>query len=110
MATVAVVDGVKIMLYANEHPSPHFHAKFAEFHAVIDIDKLAIVRGSLPPHPRSQMRLSPGRPGGRQRCEAHLSKRWRNVGSDRSDERIATYRKRRGNHSWCPEDHLQGRL
>jgi hypothetical protein len=49
MATVAVVDGVKIMLYANEHPPPHFHAKFAEFHAVIDIDKLAIVRGSLPP-------------------------------------------------------------
>ena len=49
MATVAVVDGVKIMLYANEHPPPHFHAKFAEFHAVIDIDKLAIIRGSLPP-------------------------------------------------------------
>jgi hypothetical protein len=48
LATVAVVDGVKIMLYANEHPPPHFHAKFAEFHAVIDIDKLAIVRGSLP--------------------------------------------------------------
>jgi hypothetical protein len=48
MATVAVVDGVKIMLYANEHPPPHFHAKFAEFHAVIDIDKLAIIRGSLP--------------------------------------------------------------
>jgi hypothetical protein len=47
MATVAVVDGVKIML--NEHPPPHFHAKFAEFHAVIDIDKLAIIRGSLPP-------------------------------------------------------------
>ena len=49
MASVAVVDGVKIMLYANEHPPPHFHAKFAEFHAVIDISKLAIVRGSLPP-------------------------------------------------------------
>jgi hypothetical protein len=28
---------------------PHFRAKFAEFHAVIDIDKLAIIRGSLPP-------------------------------------------------------------
>ena len=49
MATVAVVEGVKIMLYANEHPPPHFHAKFAEFHAVIDIDKLAVIRGSLPP-------------------------------------------------------------
>jgi hypothetical protein len=54
MATVAMLDGVKIMLYANEHPPPHFHAKFAEFHAVIDINKLAIVRGAC--HPRSQMR------------------------------------------------------
>jgi hypothetical protein len=54
MATVAMVDGVKIMLYANEHPPPHFHAKFAEFHAVIDINKLAIVRGAC--RPRSQMR------------------------------------------------------
>jgi hypothetical protein len=53
MTTVAVVDGVKIMLYANEHPPPHFYAKFAEFHAVIDIDKLAIIRGSLPP-PKSK--------------------------------------------------------
>jgi uncharacterized protein DUF4160 len=49
MATVAVVDGVKIMLYANEHPPPQFHAKFAEFQAVIDMNKLAITRGSLPP-------------------------------------------------------------
>ena len=37
------------MLYANEHPPPHFHAKFAEFHAVIDLNSLAIIRGSLPP-------------------------------------------------------------
>jgi hypothetical protein len=35
MATIAVVGGFKIMLYANEHPPPHFHAKFAEFHAVM---------------------------------------------------------------------------
>jgi hypothetical protein len=47
---VAVVDGVTIMLYENEHPPPHFHAKFAEFQAVIDIRKLAVVRGKLPPN------------------------------------------------------------
>ncbi len=50
MARVAVVDGVVIMLYENEHPPPHFHAKIAEFQAVIDIDKLAVVRGKLPPN------------------------------------------------------------
>jgi hypothetical protein len=47
---VAVVDGVTIMLYGNEHPPPHFHAKIAEFQAVIDINKLAVVRGALPPN------------------------------------------------------------
>jgi len=50
MAKVAVVDGVVIMLYENEHPPPHFHAKIAEFQAVIDINKLAVVRGKLPPN------------------------------------------------------------
>jgi hypothetical protein len=46
---VAIVDGVKIMFYANEHPPAHFHAKIAEFQAVIDIDSLRIVAGRLPP-------------------------------------------------------------
>jgi hypothetical protein len=47
---VAVVDGVTIMLYENEHPPPHFHAKFAEFQAVIDIEKVIVSRGKLPPN------------------------------------------------------------
>jgi hypothetical protein len=46
---VAIVDGVKIMLYANEHPPADFHAKIAEFQAVVDIDSLTIVAGRLPP-------------------------------------------------------------
>ena len=50
MAKVAVADGVVIMLYENEPPPPHFHAKIAEFQAVIDINKLAVVRGKLPPN------------------------------------------------------------
>jgi len=46
---VAIVDGVKIMFYANEHPPAHFHAKIAEFQAVVDIDSVTIVAGRLPP-------------------------------------------------------------
>jgi hypothetical protein len=46
---VAIVDGVKIMFYANEHPPAHFHAKIAELQAVIDIDSVTIVAGRLPP-------------------------------------------------------------
>jgi len=49
LPVVAVVNGVKIVFYANEHPPPHFHAKVAEFQAVIDIDKLAVSAGRLPP-------------------------------------------------------------
>ncbi len=48
MPTVAIIDGVKIMFYTNEHPPPHFHARIAEHLAVIDIDALAVSEGFLP--------------------------------------------------------------
>jgi Domain of unknown function (DUF4160) len=46
---VAMVDGVKIEFYPDEHPPPHFHARYAEFVAQIDIRTSKILRGSLPP-------------------------------------------------------------
>ncbi len=48
MPVVAIIDGVKISFYANEHPPAHFHATFAEHRAVIEIASLSIVAGSLP--------------------------------------------------------------
>jgi len=45
---VAVVDGIKIAVYANDHPPAHFHAKFAEHVAVFDVRTLEMVRGSIP--------------------------------------------------------------
>jgi hypothetical protein len=33
---VAIVDGVKIEFYPDEHPPPHFHARHAEFVAQIE--------------------------------------------------------------------------
>jgi hypothetical protein len=42
MPTVAIVEGVKIQLFAQEHPPPHFHAVFAEYRAQIDIASLEI--------------------------------------------------------------------
>jgi hypothetical protein len=44
MPTVAVVGGVKIQFFAQEHPPPHFHAVFAEYRAQIDIRSLAACR------------------------------------------------------------------
>ncbi|WP_428031750.1 DUF4160 domain-containing protein [Ancylobacter sp.] len=48
MPVVALVDGVKIKFYANDHPPPHFHAEFAEHRAVIHIRTLRVAQGSLP--------------------------------------------------------------
>ena len=48
MPTVAIVDGVSIVFYTNEHPPPHFHAKFAEHQAVIDLDSMRVTEGFLP--------------------------------------------------------------
>jgi Domain of unknown function (DUF4160) len=40
--------GIIIALYYNEHNPPHFHAKYAEFQAEIDIRTLQIINGDLP--------------------------------------------------------------
>lgn len=48
MPTVAVVNGVRIEFYFDEHPPPHFHARYAEHVAQIEIETLAIIKGSLP--------------------------------------------------------------
>jgi len=48
MPVVAIVDGVKIEFYPDEHPPPHFHARYAEFVAQIEIRTSRVLRGSLP--------------------------------------------------------------
>ena len=55
MPTVAIVDGVRIVFYANEHPPAHFHAVIAEHRAVVDIVGLKIIAGSLPASKRGKM-------------------------------------------------------
>jgi hypothetical protein len=49
MPEVARIDGVKIRLFAREHPPPHFHAVSAEHRAQIEIQSLRVIKGSLPP-------------------------------------------------------------
>ncbi len=49
MPTVAVIDGMKIRFYNDEHPPAHFHAVYAEHIALIDIDTLKISKGHIPP-------------------------------------------------------------
>jgi hypothetical protein len=55
MPTVAVVDGVRIVLYANEHPPARFHAVIAEHRAVVDIVGTKMTAGSLPASKRAKV-------------------------------------------------------
>ena len=53
MPTVATFDGIKIQLFNDEHPPPHFHAVYAEHRASLLIETLEIDEGHLP---RPQLR------------------------------------------------------
>ena len=48
MPTVAIVDGIKALVYGNDHGLPHFHLLTAEYRAVIDIETMKLIRGRLP--------------------------------------------------------------
>jgi hypothetical protein len=48
MPEVSRFYGIIIAFYYNEHNPPHFHAKYGEFIAEIDIRTLQILKGDLP--------------------------------------------------------------
>ena len=48
MPTVEIIDGIKINIYSNEHPPPHFHVIYGGDEAMIGITSLEILKGSLP--------------------------------------------------------------
>jgi hypothetical protein len=35
-------------MFFNDHPPPHFHARYAEFEATIEISTLNVLEGELP--------------------------------------------------------------
>jgi uncharacterized protein DUF4160 len=48
MPTIAIVAGVRIIIYPKDHLPPHLHAKFAEHEAMISILTGDVLEGSLP--------------------------------------------------------------
>ncbi|MFL9826174.1 DUF4160 domain-containing protein [Rhodoplanes sp. SY1] len=48
MPTVAIVDGVKIQFYWDDHSPAHFHVEHGEYRAQIAIDSLSIINGYIP--------------------------------------------------------------
>ena len=48
MPEIARFYGIVIKLYFGDHPPPHFHASYAEYVEVFDINTLATLEGRLP--------------------------------------------------------------
>lgn len=49
MPRISEFFGIVISMYYNDHAPPHFHARYAEHEALVEIDSLELIAGSLPP-------------------------------------------------------------
>lgn len=54
MPVISKFFGIDIMMYYDDHNPPHFHAKYGEYKALVDINKARIIDGFMP---SSQMKL-----------------------------------------------------
>jgi len=48
MPIIARFYGILIKMYFKEHGIPHFHALYAEYNGVFEIDSIEIIEGDLP--------------------------------------------------------------
>lgn len=48
MPTISTFYGILIKMFFNDHAPAHFHAEYAEFKAIIDIERLEMIEGNLP--------------------------------------------------------------
>ncbi|MFZ0132569.1 MAG: DUF4160 domain-containing protein [Desulfobacterales bacterium] len=48
MPIIARFYGILIKMYFKEHGLPHFHALYAEYNGVFNIDSLEMIEGDLP--------------------------------------------------------------
>lgn len=48
MPTISAFYGLLIQMFFNDHAPPHFHVKYGEHKAIIDINNLSLTDGKLP--------------------------------------------------------------
>lgn len=48
MPTISVFFGIVISMFWRDHNPAHFHARYGDFEALVRIDTLEVIRGSLP--------------------------------------------------------------
>jgi hypothetical protein len=49
MPTLSFFYGIAIQMYWDDHPPPHFHARYAEYRATYGIENLSKLNGIFPP-------------------------------------------------------------
>ena len=47
MPTIIILDGIRIEIYTDDHPPPHFHVRAGRMRAKFDIATGELLRGSL---------------------------------------------------------------
>ena len=48
MPTISIFYGILIQMFWNDHPPPHFHARYGNWSVRVSIQDLQIISGSLP--------------------------------------------------------------
>jgi hypothetical protein len=48
MPTISVFYGLMIQMFFKDHAPPHFHVKYGDYKAVIDINTFELISGKLP--------------------------------------------------------------
>jgi hypothetical protein len=48
MPRISAFYGIVITMYFEDHNPPHFHARYADSHAAVALDDLALIVGELP--------------------------------------------------------------
>jgi hypothetical protein len=55
MPTICFFDGITILMYYNDHHPAHFHIESGDESAIIGIDPILIIEGSLSRHTRDKI-------------------------------------------------------
>jgi hypothetical protein len=53
--TIKIIDSIKVDIYSREHPPPHFHAIYAEYEELIEIESLNTYAGKIPVKQRKKV-------------------------------------------------------
>jgi hypothetical protein len=55
MPCISEFYGILIYLYWDDHQPPHFHAKYAEFEILVNINTLEVIEGKFPKRARAMV-------------------------------------------------------